>query len=71
MELAPVIEAKEGAEVVVEKGFDPREIRLVGNVKGKPPFRGVLRHRGWRLVRFKLPKPKKDQILSPAEVEIP
>ncbi len=71
LELAPVIQAKEGAEVVVEEGFDPKEIRLVGNVKGRPPFRGVLRHRGWRLVRFKLPKPKKDQILAPAEVEIP
>ena len=71
LELAPVIQAKEGAEVVVEEGFDPKEIRLVGNVKGRPPFRGVLRHRGWRLVRFKLPKPKKDKILAPAEVEIP
>ncbi len=71
LELAPVIQAKEGTEVVVEEGFDPREIRLVGNVKGRPPFRGILRHRGWRVVRFKLPKPKEDEVLAPAEVEIP
>ncbi len=71
VELAPVIEAKEGAEVVVEEGFDPKEIRLVGKVRGKPPFRGILRHRGWRLVGFRLPKPKKDDVLAPAEVEIP
>ncbi len=71
MELAPVIEAKEGTEVVVEEGFDPKEIRLVGKVRGKPPFRGILRHRGWRLVGFRLPKPKRDDVLAPAEVEIP
>ncbi len=71
VELAPVIEAKEGAEVVVEEGFDPKEIKLVGKVRGKPPFRGILRHRGWRLVGFRLPKPKKDDVLAPAEVEIP
>ncbi len=71
MELAPVIQAREGAEIVVEDGFNPKEIRLVGNVKGKPPFKGVLRHHGWRLRRFRLPKPKKDDVIAPAEVEIP
>ncbi len=71
IDLAPVVEAKEGVEIVVEEGFDPKEIRLVGNVKGRPPFKGILRHRGWRLVRLKMPRPKKDHILAPAEVEIP
>ncbi len=70
VELAPVIQAKEGTEIVVEEGFNPKEIRLIGNVKGKPPFKGVLRHHGWRLIRFKLPKPKKDDVIAPAEVEI-
>ncbi len=71
VELAPVIEAEEGTEVWVEEDFDPQKIRLIGNVKGKPPFKGILRHPGWRFRKIKLPKPRKDQILAPAEVEIP
>ncbi len=71
IELAPVIEAKEGTEVLVEKDFDPKKIRLIGNVKGSPPFKGILRHPGWRFRRLNLPKPKSGDILSPAEVEIP
>ncbi len=71
VELQPVIEAKEGAEILVEEGFNPKEIRLIGNVKGKPPFKGVLRHPGWRAKRLTLPKPREDDVLAPAEVEIP
>ncbi len=71
IELRPVVEAQEGAEILVEEGFDPREIRLIGNVKGRPPFKGVLRHPGWRAKRLNLPKPREDDVLAPAEVEIP
>ena len=71
VELSPVIEAKEGTEVLVEEGFDPQSIRLIGNVKGKPPFKGLLRHPGWRFRKMRLPKPKKGEVLAPAEVEIP
>ena len=71
VELCPVIEAKEGTEVLVEEDFDPKSIRLIGNVKGKPPFKGLLRHPGWRFRKMRLPKPKEGQVLAPAEVEIP
>jgi len=76
LELRPVFEQEEeGAQVTVKKGFDARAVRLTGNVAGDPPFTGVLRHRGWRVVRLDLPRPvseltEKQWVLAPAEVEI-
>ena len=75
MELKPVFEESEGADVTVPAGFDARAIRLTGNVTGTPPFKGSLRHRGWRVIRMQLPQSsspqqKKDWILAPAEVEV-
>ena len=65
---------EEGTDVTIEAGFDSKAVRLTGNVQGDPPFKGVLRHRGWRVVRVDLPlkSPDKevDWILAPAEVEI-
>jgi hypothetical protein len=64
---------EEGARILVESGFDASAVRLVGNVSGKPPFRGVLRHRGWRSRRVDLPADAAGQdptIVAPAEIEI-
>ena len=71
--LLPVLSAKEGETVTVEPGFDPVAIRLTGNVGGEPPFRGVLRHPGWRVERTSIPeRPGHDpHVIAPAEVEIP
>jgi hypothetical protein len=72
--LEPVLSDQEGSDVSVPQGFDARSIRLIGNVKGKPPFRGVLRHRGWRVQQLRMPAsqadPKAEPILAPAEVEV-
>jgi hypothetical protein len=71
--LEPVIASDEGQMVTVEPGFDPAAIKLIGNVTGKPPLRGQLRHRGWRVARVNMP-PLPDgrgrEIIAPAEVEI-
>jgi len=70
---APVAlrEEPEGAEVVLDAGFDPRAIRLTGNVAGNPPFRGTLRHHGWRASAARLPVSDGDpNLLAPAEVEL-
>jgi hypothetical protein len=71
--LEPVLDEREGAQVTVERGFDPAAVRLTGNVVGDPPFRGALRHHGWRAREVKLP-PTGDgaqaAILAPAEVEL-
>ena len=74
LELAPVLGGQEGEKVTVEAGFDPSAIRLVGRVEGDPPFRGVLRHPGWRLKAARLPLPPEGSdraVVTPAEVEIP
>src|SRR5262249_2974842 len=52
----PVLRGAEGESVTVDAGFDPTAIRLTGNVTGAPPFRGVLRHAGWRAVTVSLPE---------------
>lgn len=72
--LEAVMTQEEGSVVTVPSGFDPAAIRLTGNVSGDPPFRGVLRHRGWRIRSVHLPKLTaqigKERIVAPAEVEI-
>lgn len=75
LELTPILPGEEGAPVTVERGFDPAAIRITGNVRGEPPYRGVLRHPGWRTTGgVKLPTRAANHdvsILAPAEVEIP
>ncbi|MFZ7112390.1 MAG: DUF2760 domain-containing protein [Desulfatiglandales bacterium] len=69
-----IIDQDEGEEVAVPQGFDPSRIKLTGNVSGKPPFRGVLQHRGWRAGHRDLPVLSgtlDPDVISPAEVEIP
>jgi uncharacterized protein DUF2760 len=62
----------EGETVVLEPGFDPAAVRLTGNVIGSPPFRGTLRHHGWRASAARLPMSEGDAtLLAPAEVELP
>jgi hypothetical protein len=71
--LQPVLNKAEGEEVEVQSGFDPSSIRLTGNLTGKPPFRGVLRHHGWRVQKLDLAPPPAGQdefVVSPAEVEL-
>lgn len=74
LELEPILAEAEGADVTVPPDFDPKAIRLTGNVSGDPPFKGTLRHHGWRVLRVDLPQviapQEKGWILTPAEVEI-
>jgi hypothetical protein len=72
--LEPVIDKQEESTVEVPAGFDPSAVRLTGNVTGQPPFRGILRHHGWRAREIKLAPPPEGQdelVLQPAEVELP
>jgi len=70
--LEPVYREPEGASITVLAGFDPAAVRLTGNVVGAPPFKGSLRHHGWRAARaaFPPPPPHDPSILAPAEVEL-
>jgi hypothetical protein len=71
--LEPVMKEAEGSNVTIQEGFDPSAVRLTGNVAGSPPFRGVVRHSGWKVVRTALPALPKNQdrsIIEPAEIEL-
>jgi hypothetical protein len=73
--IEPILSAPEEAPVQVPADFDPAAIRLLGNINGKPPFQGVLKHHGWRVRSVHLPllpvARDDTSVLSPAEVEIP
>lgn len=62
----------EGARVTIER-LDASEVKLTGNVAGSAPYRGVLRHRGWRIEGLKLPTrigSGNVTVVAPAEVEL-
>jgi Domain of unknown function (DUF2760) len=73
LKLEPIISSEEDQPVTVPAGFDPAAIKLLGNVVGEPPIKGLLRHRGWRVKEVSLPSLPQGagrNILAPAEVEV-
>jgi Domain of unknown function (DUF2760) len=71
--IEPVRGEDEGARVKLDAGFDADAVKLVGDVKGEPPWSGTLRHRGWRATRLELPRLVGEHdahVLAPAEVEL-
>ena len=71
-EIVSVRSEAEGSPVVVERS-DQGGVKLTGAVAGEAPYRGVLRHRGWRVDALKLPQRVGTQdlrIVAPAEVEL-
>jgi hypothetical protein len=71
--LDPVMAQDEETTVEVPASFDPSAVRLTGNVTGTGPYRGTLKHKGWRVKEIKLaaPPPGQDElVLMPAEVEM-
>jgi uncharacterized protein DUF2760 len=77
MTLQPVVAGREGDAVTIgqDQPFDPASFHLVGNVTGRPPFRGTLLHSGWRVSQVQLP-PLPPQgtsgrtIVAPAQIEV-
>jgi len=74
VQLEPIFQEAEGSTVTLPAGFDANAVRLIGDVSGNPPFRGELRHRGWRVAKINLPErmqaQEKEMIVAPAEVEV-
>jgi len=61
----------EGSSLTLERASE--DVKLVGNVAGAAPFRGVLRHRGWRVEALTLPTivgAHDPTIVAPAELEL-
>lgn len=73
LKLEPVLPGQEESAVVVPPGFDPIEVRLLGETRGAPPFRGTLVHHGWRAVEVRFPHLNDGvdrRVLAPAEVKV-
>jgi hypothetical protein len=74
VQLEPIRPEAEEAPVTVPADFDPATVRLSGSVAGSPPYRGVLKHHGWRVTDARIPPIAAARdgaiVLAPAEVEI-
>jgi hypothetical protein len=69
----PVMAEGEEARVTLDENYDAAAITLTGSVGDRPPFKGVVRHAGWRATRMDIPllSEKTDPaIIAPAEVEV-
>ena len=73
VKLEPILNSEEDQPVTLQSRFDPAAIKLLGNVTGQPPIRGVLRHKGWQVTDVNLPPLPQGSgrmVIAPAEVEI-
>ena len=73
VKLEPILDSEEDQPVTVQAGFDPAAIKLIGNVVGEPPVRGMLRHKGWRVKEVNLPplpQATGRMVIAAAEVEL-
>lgn len=72
-DVAPIRAEEEGTRIRLEADHDAASVRVVGDVRGEPPFEGELTHAGWQVLETHLPKLADDhrpEILAPAEVEL-
>jgi hypothetical protein len=72
LSIVPVMDEQEGETVMVDRGADLARVKIVGNIAGHPPYKAILRHRGWDAVRVELPAVSAagGTIIAPAEVEV-
>jgi hypothetical protein len=72
--IEPLRPENEGAEIAVPAGYDPAEVRLVGNIPAHGPFRGSLQHPGWRATRAEVPewngRAESSLVVAPCELEL-
>jgi hypothetical protein len=69
--IEPVRTEDEGSAVTIDQTGP--SVVLVGNVTGKGPWSGTLRHKGWRATKLTLPEPTREHerdLIAPAEIEI-
>jgi len=73
VKLEPVRTEEEGARVTLPDPLDAAAVKLTGNVQGKGPYTGTLRHKGWRAAEITLPTAvagHDPHVLAQAEVEL-
>ncbi|HET9953822.1 MAG TPA: DUF2760 domain-containing protein [Polyangiaceae bacterium] len=69
----PARPENEGARLTLDADFDRGRLKLTGNVGGKPPYQGTLRHRGWIVSDLALPilvEGYDARVVAAAEVEL-
>jgi hypothetical protein len=69
----PLMEEPEGTKVTVPPGYDTTKMKVVGKVKGQPPYTGTLIHKGWKAHKRSLPKQTGEhlpEVICPAEIEV-
>ena len=69
----PILADAEGQATTLGAPVDASAVKLVGNVGTQASYRGIVRHRGWRVGRPALPPlgaAAARQVVTPAEVEI-
>jgi hypothetical protein len=73
VKLEAVRTEEEGVKVTIPDPVDAAAVKLTGNVQGKGPYTGTLRHKGWRAAEITLPEAVAGhdaRILAQAEVEL-
>lgn len=69
--IKPLLDELEGKEIVVPAQHDESRIKVVGHVKGPGPYKGIVRHRGWKIEEQRLTQVSlQDQVICPAEIEV-
>ena len=71
--VVPLRSEAEGESVILKTAHDSAEIRLSGNVPDAPPYKGVVRHKGWKSAGLHFPMRSgkvRPDIIQAAEVEI-
>jgi len=73
-DMAPLTDQAEGSAIEVPAGFDPATVHLTGQVAGEAPFRGTVRHHGWKAAKCDVPEwiGRDDSMLvaAPMDVEL-
>jgi hypothetical protein len=71
--IRPVMTENEGSTVQIPKGYDPTQLKVVGNIQGDPPYTGKLVHKGWKAHKKSLPASVNNavpEVIYPAEIEV-
>lgn len=71
--IRPLLPEEEGEKIILPQGYDPSLYKVTGKVKGEPPYKGIVRHRGWKAHKLSLPKTHVDlkrEVVCPAEIEV-
>ncbi len=72
-QVTPIVSEPEGAPITIDGAYDPSSIKLTGKVADSPPYKGILRHKGWKISKPRFPARTgkvNPGIIQSAEVEI-